>query len=75
MVGSGSGMRVAAGPIGVGVNVGVWEGSVGVGVGLAISCCVGGANADLVGGSLGMMSIGVGSVSGYASCGRVLELR
>ena len=63
------------GTIGVGVGIGVLEGSMGVGVGLAMRCCVGGADADLVGRSTGMMSIGAGSVSGYASCGRVLELK
>ena len=68
-------MRVAAGAIGIGVGIGVWVGSVGVCVGLAMSCCVGGAGADLVVGSSVMLSIGVGSVSGYASCGRVLELK
>ena len=75
MVGSDLGMRVAAVAIGVGVGVGVWEGSVGVGVELAISCCVGVAEADLVVRSSEMMFIGEGSVSGYASCGRVLVIR
>ena len=68
-------MRVVAGHIVVGVGVGVWEGSVGVGVGLAMRACVGGADVDLVVGSSGMMSLGAGSVSGYASFGRVLDLR
>ena len=49
------------GPVGVGVVV--WVGSVGVGVGFAMSCCVCGADADFVGGSSLMVSIGTGSVS------------
>ena len=43
---------------------GVWVGSVDVGVGFAMSCCVGGADADFVGGSSVMISIGVSWVSG-----------
>ena len=68
-------MRGACFSDGMGVVVIVWEGSVGVGVGMARRCCVGVAYAVFVEGSSGMMSIGAGSVSGYASCGRVLELR
>ena len=60
VVGMGSGMRGACGPSGIGGGVDVWAGCVGVGVGLAISCCVGCADADFVEGSSVMMSIGVG---------------
>ena len=63
MFGMGSGMLGIGGPFGVGAGVVVWLGSVCVGVGLAMSCCVGGADADFVVGSSLMMSIGVGSVS------------
>ena len=75
MVGRVSGIRVAAGPVGVGVGVVVWEGSVAVGVGLAMQCCVGGADTDLAGCTSGIMSIGVAVVSGHSSCGLELELR
>ena len=75
MVGRGSGRRVAAGPDVVGVGVVVWEGSLVVGVGLAIRFCVGGADADLAVKFSGIISIGVGVVSGHSSCGRELELR
>ena len=68
-------MRHVRGPIGVGIGVVVWVGSVDVGVGLAMSCCVGGADADFVGASSLMMSIGEGSVSESVSRGRRPELR
>ena len=64
MVGSGSGMRVTAGPDGVGVGVVVWVGSVAVGVRWAMRFCVGGADADLAGRLSGILSIGVAVVSG-----------
>ena len=67
MVGSGSGMRVTAGPDGVGVGVVVWVGSVAVGVGLAMGCWVEDVDIGLVRGSSGMMSIGVAGVSGLPS--------
>ena len=57
VVGSGSGMRVAVGAVVVGVGADVWECAVGVVVGLAMSCCVGGAEADLVVGSSGMIPL------------------
>ena len=60
-------MRVAAGPDGVGVGVVVLEGSVAVCVELAMGCCVEDVDVDLVGGSSGMMSIGVAVVSGHSS--------
>ena len=75
MIGRGSDRRVAAVPDGVGVGVVVWEGSVVVGVGLAMRFCVGGADADLAGKLSGIISIGVGVVSGHSSCGLELELR
>ena len=67
MVGRGSGVRVAAGPDGVGAGVVVWEGSVVVSVGLALECCERNVDVGLVGGSSGMMSIGVTVVSGHSS--------
>ena len=75
MVGRGSGKRVAEWSDGVGVGVVVWEGSVMVGVGLPMRFCVEGADADLAGGTSGIMSIGVAEVFGHSSWGRELELR
>ena len=63
-------MRCACGSVGVVVGVVDWEMSVGVGVQLEMSCCVGGADANFLGGSSVIISIGVGWVSGYESRGR-----
>ena len=64
VVGSGSGMLVAARSDGVGVGVVVLEGSVVVGVGLAMRFCVRGADAELAGRLSRVISIGVVVVSG-----------
>ena len=60
-------MRVTAGPDGVGVGVVVWVGSVAVGVGMTMGCWMEDVDVGVVGGSSGMMSIGVAGVSGLPS--------
>ena len=72
MVGSGSGRRGWVESDGVGVGVGVKVGAVVVGVGLATGRWEEDDGVGLMGGSSGIMSIGV-AVLGLVSCGRELE--